>query len=102
MNKKKNILKKLNKQLFWDVDIDSLDPERSGRLIIERVFTLGNMVDIRIIREYYGDKLIEETLTNLNYLDPKTHNFASILFNIPIQSFKCYTRMQSKPEHWNS
>ena len=102
MNKEKNIVKRINKQYFWDVDINSMNPEKSKKLIIERVFNLGTSADIRLIRQYYGDKIIIETLTNLNYLDPKTHNFVSKLFNIPIQSFKCYTRMQSKPQLWNS
>lgn len=102
MKKEKNIVKKLNKQYFWDIDINSMNPEKSKKLIIERVFTMGTSEDIRLIRLYYGDNIIKEVLTNLNYLDPKTHNFASKLFNIPIQSFKCFTRMQSKPELWNS
>ena len=44
----------LRKELFWDVNINNLDMNLHKRLIIERVFSLGNLKEFRTIMEYYG------------------------------------------------
>lgn len=97
-----NISKDLNHNYFWDVEISTLHPEKSKRLIIERVFSLGTLNEIKKILNYYGEEQVITTLKNLNYLDPKTLNFVAKLFNIPLNEFKCYTRKSSSPQHWNS
>jgi hypothetical protein len=96
-----SFLNQLNKAYFWDVDFDKLDKSRSRRLIIERVISLGNLSDIQLIKKIYTEVEIRQTLCNLAYLDPKTLNFASLLFNIPKTRFKCYTKKPSVPTPWN-
>ena len=102
MIKKLNISKDLKPQYFWDVDINKLDIDRSKRLIIERVFVFGTAKEIILVINYYGDEVVIDVLKSLNYIDPKTLNFASKLFNISLQSFKCHTRKQLNPQHWGS
>jgi len=97
-----NISKDLKPQYFWDVDIDKLDVDRSKRLIIERVFVLGTAKEIMLVINYYGERVVVDVLERLNYIDPKTLNFVSKLFNVSLQSFKCYTRKQLTPQHWGS
>ena len=94
-------LAKLNKAYFWDVDFNKLDKSKSMRLIIERVINLGNLSDLKLIRKIYTEEEIRKTICNLNYLDRKTLHFASLFFNIPKTSFKCYTKKQSVPIPWN-
>ena len=101
MEKQFNILDELRKNYFWDVDVKKLDAERSKRLIIERIFKLGKANEIMMIINYYGEKVVIDVLKNLNYIDPKTLNFAVKFFNLPLQSFKCYTRKQLNPQHWD-
>jgi hypothetical protein len=100
--KKLNISKDLKPQYFWDVDVDKLDVDRSKRLIIERVFGLGTAEEILLVRNYYGTRVVVNVLRRLNYMDPKTLNFVSKLFNVSLQSFKCYTRKQLNIQHWSS
>jgi len=92
----------LSPHLFWDINIDKLDINKSKRLIIERVITLGGAKEIKLIIRYYGVDVVSEILRNLNYIDPKTLNFISRLFDIPLKSFKCFTRKQLNHQHWNS
>ena len=92
---------KINDAYFWDINIKTLDEIKSKRLIIERVANLGNLDEIKLLVNYYGKKELENTICNLNYLDPKTLNFFSLVFNIPKSNFKCFTRKQSKAQHWN-
>jgi hypothetical protein len=102
MHEHLNISKDLNPRYFWDVDFKGLDVMRSKRLIIERVFEMGTSKEINQVIRYYGSGVVVDVLKNLNYIDPKTLNFASKLFKISLQSFKCYTRKQLSPQHWNS
>ncbi len=94
-------LHKLNAAYFWDINISTLDEIESKRLIIERVVSLGNLDEIKLIVNYYGEKELIKTICKLNYLDSKTLNFLSLVFNVPKNSFKCFTRKQSKAPHWN-
>lgn len=100
--KKSDILDIYNPLLFWDIDISRLDPEKSSRLIIERVFSLGTLDEIKTVIGYYGNERIVNTLANLNYLDAKTLNFVSVLFDKPKNEFRCYVKRQSDPQLWNS
>lgn len=96
-----NLLQLLNKAYFWDVDITQLKPEKSCRLIIERVMLYGNLKEIAILKDYYGEEKIKSKLCNLNFIDPKNINFFSFLFDIPKSNFKCYTRKQSTNQPWS-
>jgi len=98
---RKHLVESLSSHLFWDVDIALLEKEKSKRLIIERVFALGNSQEIMQVINYYGKPTILNVLENLNYIDLKTLNFISKLFNTPVNKFKCYTRKQSIPQHWD-
>ena len=95
------IIEQLNKAYFWDVDIANIDNEKSKRLIIERVINYGNLHEIKLIIDFYGIKEIRSILCKLNYIDPKTLNFVSLLFHVPKTKFKCYTRKQLTNQPWN-
>lgn len=94
-------LEQLNKSFFWDIDLFALDENKSSRLIIERVMNYGDLNDILLVKKQYGEEEIKRILCNLNYIDPKTLNFISILFNIPKTKFKCYIRKQLTNQHWS-
>ena len=94
-------LDQLNKAYFWDVDFNKLDKFKSMRLIIERVINLGNLSDLKLIREIYTEEEISKTICNLNFIDRKTFFFASLFFKIPKTRFKCYTKKQSVQIPWN-
>ncbi len=95
-------LQKLNKTYFWDIDFIQLDAIRSKRLIIERVMNYGKLDEIRLIKNFYGEKEMIDVLCKLNYIEPKTLNFISALFQIPKTNFKCYTRKQLQQPLWSS
>ncbi len=96
-----SFIHQINPVYFWDVNAEVLDEKKSQRLIIERIAVLGNLQEIKAMIKHYGKKEVLKTLCNLNYLDPKTLNFFSLMFHMPKTDFKCYTRKQSTPRHWN-
>jgi len=95
-------INELSPHLFWDVDIKNLDVKIAKKFIVERVFTLGSAKEITLVIKYYGSSQVIQVLKELNYMDPKSLNFISKLFKISLPSFKCYTRKQLNPQHWNS
>jgi hypothetical protein len=90
-----DILGKLSKHLFWDYNIGTLDPNIDRKLILERVFSRGTENDEKEVFGYYGKNVIKETVLNIKYLDKKTLNYLSIIFDIAKEDFGCYKRTLS-------
>ncbi len=86
---------------FWDMDFEALDFDRDRRIIIERVFNNGDIEDVKYIMKHYGEEVIREEIRKAGFLDKKTLNFVSLIFDIPKEEFSCYSKMQSAPECWN-
>ena len=57
-------LKQLNKAYFWDIDPGHLDAVKSKRLIIERVMNYGNLYEIQLIKNHYGENEIKKIIFN--------------------------------------
>ena len=95
MDDNKNIVKAINPSYFWDVDVQKLDAIRSKRLIIERVFSLGELNEVLLLIDFYGEQEVIDTLCRVNFLDRKTLNFVSKLFNVPKEQFRCYKKTPS-------
>jgi hypothetical protein len=91
-----NVLSKLSKYLFWDYNINILDPKVDRNLILERVFTRGTENDEKEVFNYYGKIVIKDTVLNIKYLDKKTLNYLSIIFNMPKEQFRCYKQSLSE------
>jgi len=89
-------LSKLSKHLFWDYNIDTLNPNNDINLVLERVFTQGTESDEKEIFRYYNINEIKESVTNIKYFDRKTLNYLSVVFNIPKEEFKCYKKSLSQ------
>jgi hypothetical protein len=86
-----NILLKLSGHLFWDCNVNLLDPTDDRNIILERVFSRGTEKDEREVINYYGTNFIKSAIVDIKYLDKKTLNYLSIVFDIPKEKFKCYT-----------
>ena len=90
-----NILLKLSNYLFWDYDKNMLDPNIDKNLILERVFTRGTENDEKEVFNYYGKDIIKQAVLHIKYLDKKTLNYLSTIFNISKEDFECYKRSLS-------
>lgn len=85
---------RLRKSLFWDLPESQIHPERNKRLIMERVFTRGNMKEFKELRDVYSRNEIKETVVRIGSLDKKTMVFLSKSYQIPLTNFKCCTQKQ--------
>jgi hypothetical protein len=80
--------------LFWDLDPERMDEQKNRRIIIERVFSLGNLDELKFIFSYYGTESIKTEVVKAGSFDPKTLRFASEILHIPKEEFRCYKRLQ--------
>lgn len=83
---------RLRKSLFWDLPEKTPSADRNRRLIMERVFTRGTLGEFRGLEKFYTPVEIRDTVVRIGSLDPKTLNFISKTYRIPLSEFQCYTR----------
>jgi hypothetical protein len=93
----KKIRPVINKRIFWDVDFEKIDYDDKACFVIERVFSRGDVEDIRQCRRYYGDEKVTDTLLNAKYLPLHTIHFASAIIDKPLSEFRCYILRLSNP-----
>ena len=86
------------KRIFWDVSFEQIDYDAKANFVIERVFELGDVEDIRQCRRYYGDEKVTEALLKAKYLPLHTIHFASAVIDKPLTDFRCYILRQLNPE----
>ena len=89
----------LNKTLFWDVDHKDLDYDKNISFIIGRVLNYGDENDYQEIKKFYGLSKIKKIAKEINYINKKSINFWSIIFNIPLNSFKCTKKFSNKKQN---
>lgn len=87
---------KLNPTLFWDTDFQSLDFKKHKKFIIIRVLTHGDLDDFKRIKKFYGKQEIIRAVRQAKYLDKKTLNFFSLIFDIPKKEFLCSKKSSIK------
>jgi ribosomal protein S8 len=92
----------LSAHLFWDVDKNALDFEKSKVQIIYKVLEFGLISDWKIIQEIYGLETIKKVSLKLRTLDVVTLAFLSDLFKIERKKFRCYKHSQLTQNSWNS
>ncbi len=91
---------KYRKQLFWDVDVSTIDSEKNGRFIIERIVPRGRYSEFESMNKFYSFDRIKSELIRIRTMDPKTHNFCSVFYEIPKNDFKCSTTKPLSQKHW--
>lgn len=95
------IVNRLSKHLFWEINLEEIDPEKHYKFIITRVLQYGFISDWELLYSYYGLDKIVNTAIYMKDLDKKTASFLALISNTTKQNFLCYSTGQSIPKHWN-
>jgi hypothetical protein len=90
----------LSKEIFWDVDFQTIDYVKNQDWVICRVLDRGTLKDWFQIKEHYGINKILSVAQDAKYLSKKTIYFLSAIYNIPLTHFRCYNLMQFQQEQW--
>jgi hypothetical protein len=91
---------KLSPTLFWDVEIEELDPEKHRKFIINRVLGRGRMDDWCCLKAYYTIDVIVDVAKKVRTLDPKTLAFIACVGKVAREEFRCYSTKPSSGIHW--
>jgi hypothetical protein len=88
----------ISSRAFWDVDFEKLmwQADNYPEFIIKKVFEHGKFDDVVAVINYFGKQKVIDTLTNTSYLPAITLHFASAIFKIEKEKFKCYTKKVQK------
>jgi hypothetical protein len=89
-----------SQNLFWDVDISTLDIDKHSKFVLERVLQHGDLDDWKKIKNYYPFDHIKTMALDIRSLDPKALSFIAVYLNISITEFRCYKLSQSDPQPW--
>ncbi len=86
--------------LFWDVDESTLDIDQHIKFVVGRVLEAGTMEDWRLLCRHISLSGIIDIARNLRSIDPKSLAFLSVVGQLPMEQFRCYTLKQSMKTHW--
>jgi hypothetical protein len=92
---------KLSPHLFWDVKREECNWEHHKEFIVQRVLDFGLLEDWKLLNKWFTVNEIAEVASKLRNLDPRSLAFISAMSKKPLNEFRCYTTMQSMPQHWN-
>ncbi|MBX2979584.1 MAG: hypothetical protein KF905_09840 [Flavobacteriales bacterium] len=85
-----------DRRIFWDVDFDRLDHETDAAFIIERVFSWGDIPDVRQARRYYGDERVLAILLEAENLPFDSLHLISAIFQVPVGSLRSMAQYEGK------
>jgi len=100
------LIKKVNRPnlprvLFWDLDYDKLDWNRSYKTIMERVLDKGGEMDWEEMIRFYGRENVMKALKeDITYLSDMTMKAVCEYFQISEEQLRCSTKKQLNQGHW--
>lgn len=91
----------LRANLFWDVDVQTIDLQKHKVSVIERIVTRGRWEEFKEMMQFYGKQTVKQVVLNARWLDKRTLAFCSAIFETPETEFRCYKLAQLTPGHWD-
>ena len=91
-----SLIANFSPHIFWDVDVHSIDMEKNGVFVLQRVLQYGILKDWLLLKSSMGVERIKALAVQLPTLDDVSLSFLSNLYKIDKSEFKCYKNRQSK------
>lgn len=91
----------LRANLFWDVDVQTINLQKHKVSVIERIVTRGRWEEFKEMMQFYGKQTVKQVVLNARWLDKRTLAFCSAIFETPETEFRCYKLAQLTPGHWD-
>jgi hypothetical protein len=96
-----SFISNLTPHIFWDVDIKTIDLEKNGVFVLQRVLQYGLLKDWQLIKSVLGTEKLKSIAVKIPSLDDVSISFLSNLLQIEKSEFKCYKNRQSNQNYWN-
>ena len=93
---------KMNKNLFWDVNLKNNEVQKNASLIIGRILEYGDENDIKWMLKNFKTSQLKQTLSKRGYFSLKSANYWASIFGMPKNKILClkpsYRKMRKS--HW--
>jgi hypothetical protein len=96
-----SLINSLSPHIFWDVDVQSIDVEKNGVFVLQRVLQYGILKDWLLLKSIMGVDNIKALAVQLPTLDDVSISFLSNLYKIDKSEFKCCKNKQSNQNYWS-
>ena len=96
-----SLISNLTPHIFWDVDIKTIDLEKNGVFVLQRILQYGLLKDWLLIKSVLGSDKLKSIAVKIPSLDDVSISFLSNLLHIEKSEFKCYKNRQSNQNYWN-
>jgi hypothetical protein len=96
------MISNLSPHIFWDVDVYSIDIEKNGVFVLQRVLQYGLLKDWLLIKSNLGIDKLRTYAIQIPTLDDVSISFLSNLLHIEKTEFKCYKNKQLNQNYWKS
>jgi hypothetical protein len=74
--------------LFWDIDIETFDPQAYPRYTIERVLEHGDEPDVAWLLQIVSRQQIQDVLRTTRRLSRRSARFWALVFGVPAAELK--------------
>ena len=68
---------------FWDIEIESFDPQAHPEYSIERILELGTPEAVAWLEEQFSEDQIKAVIRSDKRLSPKSATFWALVYHIP-------------------
>ena len=96
-----SLISNLTPHIFWDVDIKTIDLEKNGVFVLQRILQYGLLKDWLLINSVLGSDKLKSIAVKIPSLDDVSISFLSNLLHIEKSEFKCYKNRQSNQNYWS-
>jgi hypothetical protein len=84
--------KNLLKSIFWDTDINTLNPQEYKKYTIERILQYGRMEHVNWMFENFSNDDIIDAVKQSRIIDRRTANYWSFYYKINKNEILCFTK----------
>ena len=70
---------------FWDIDVESFDPQTHPEYTIERILEFGDSRAVGWLQEQFSEEQIKDVIRTNKRLTPKSANYWALMYHIPAQ-----------------
>lgn len=91
-------MEKIFRNIFWDVNIDTIDPQKQLRYVIVRILEYGNQEQVAWMLNFYNQDQIIKIIKSSGQISARSANFWANYFNLPHKEIRCLNKHFQKTQ----
>jgi hypothetical protein len=91
---------RINKNLFWEYDMEHFDFQKQINLVVQRVVQRGTSEDFYAMLNLYGFDSVKEAIKKSPSFSQREMEFINNVLGIPYSELTAYQKMKESPSRW--